>query len=400
MSLFCQTPLDIQEDKKMESHNFNNNLYGVDVAINAETGLPVLHELNGICSGMKGFRKLDLREQLDNNLADRIIKIADDKPIIMGVAQRALYKILKNKGTNVSKINPELPLTFGLEKKVNKCGFIYGSDPTLQSSFFYWTDKKGHQNKCANPLLLEWLVGSKLSQQVLLEKSEVSDSIPEGVFICNGESNWQEYVETSGHDTFVYKPLFGCQGRGIEILNREEALKVLEKDSILKTVLKTVGKIFTPIEYDQCSAPRKRPKALLQKFVKSKPVYCAETGNYHSASARIIHFNGAIEGYWRLSPKAVDDPNASEETKHVVNLSREGLAAPMSDKDKEILFPYADKVIAAFESQAKDLTFSSIKHFYKFRNDIYQALVEDGKVRKLTDYISNKEGPTPMRVFG
>jgi hypothetical protein len=384
----------------MDTNNFNNNLYGVDAAIDVETGLPVLHELNGICSGMKGFRELGLREQLDNNLADRIIEIADGKPIIMGIVQKAMYKVLKNKQIEVSKKDPDSPFNLNLEKKVDECGFIYGSAPSLQHSFFPLTDDKGYQDKCANPLLLEWIVGSKLLQQILLEQTAISDSIPKGVLICNGKSNWQEYVEISGHDTFIYKPLFECQGRGIKIMGKEEALEALEKDSILKTVLKTVGKIFTPIEYDQCSAPRKRPKALLQKFVKSKPVYCAETGNYHSASARIIHFNGAIEGYWRLSPKAVDDPNASEKTKHVVNLAREGIVAPMSDKDKEILFPYADKVIAAFESQARDLTFSSIKHFYKFRNDIYQALVKDGKVRKLTDYISNKEGPTPMRVFG
>jgi hypothetical protein len=386
--------------QQLSGNRFNNNLYGVDAAIDVETGLPVLHELNGICSGMKGFRKLGLREQLDDNLANRIIAIADGKPIILGVVQKAMYKTLKNKQIEVIRKNPDSFSALGLEKKVDKCGFIYGSAPSLQHSFCPWTDKKGYQNKCANPLLLEWLVGSKLLQQILLEQTDISDSIPEGVFICNGESNWQEYLESSKHDTFVYKPLFGCQGRGIEILSKEKALKALNEDSSVKAILKTIGKFFSPIEYEKYSTPNKSPKALLQKFVKSKPVYCKETGGYHSASARIIHFNGAIEGYWRLSPKAVDDPNASEETKHVVNLSREGLAAPMSDKDKEILFPYADKAVVAFETQARNLSFSSIKHFYAFRNNIYNALLESGKVGLLTDHIPETKKPLEISVFG
>ena len=59
---------------------------------------------------------------------------------------------------------------------------------------------------------------------------------------------------------------------------------------------------------------------------------------------------------------------------------------PLSDEDKEILFPFADRVIAAYEHELGDYAFNSPAHFIEFKQNLVRALQRGEEVSDLFDY--------------
>ncbi len=373
-------------------NQFNNNFYGVDVAIENTTNIPIAYEINGIQSGMKGFMRLGSYENLLDEIVTRIIESASGKPIILMKKSNIhfRYKNLKQRlEDNGIKTVTWKKNAFLLENYKIVQGEDYG---IIFGAGLDFPVHGKNPKRITNPGWLECLLAAKILQQVFLTKTSIAENIPAATFISKNQTSLDEFLSSmkdKGTDKFVYKPNFGAQGNGVRVISGDDARKTRENISSKswKGLFKQFEYIFyASVDNSLYGENYRTSEGMFQEFRQSKPILSSETGKYHSACARVIHFNGSIDAYWRLSPNSVDDHTATPEDKHIVNLSRDSLVEPMNDADKEILFPFVDTLIQEYETQLKPFLFKHPAQFARFKEKIYVTLFQGEKIEDLTQF--------------
>ncbi|NQV91396.1 hypothetical protein HQ489_02885 [Candidatus Woesearchaeota archaeon] len=387
---------------------FNNNFYGVDVAIENHTGVPLCYEINGIHSGMKGFKLLGTYDNLIETLVDKLIVASEGKPIVLmnrplaDVRRKNIKSKLEKKGVETIGCS-SMRLRDPKVVREDNHGIIFGTG--LDQLIYH-----GHHTTITNPLFLECFSSAKILQQLLLTGTDITTNIPTTAYIGNNHEVLDKFLvemEEKGVNKFLYKPNIGAQGNGVIILDKDKVKlinnKIMKKS--FRTIMTSINNYFLAAHDPSFfGEDAQKSVGLFQEFRQSKPILSSETGQYHSACGRIIHFNGSLDGYWRLSPVAVNDVTTSEEDRHVVNLARKSLVEPMSDSDKEILFPFADHLIQTYEHELKPFAFKHPGDFADYKSKIYNALFEGKDIGDLTTFYNlhhrNIISTKPQNLFG
>ncbi|MDP3734569.1 MAG: hypothetical protein Q8R37_05055 [Nanoarchaeota archaeon] len=224
--------------------------------------------------------------------------------------------------------------------------FYHGQNSTVINSY-----NQLLPHPLVNNYIAEEISRNKFFQYWLMKDSPVGKYFPPAALVGLGWGDENELRELQEKDTFfVIKPLLGCQGKGVRIINTYEIDRFMEQ----------IGPLTDKADHTTLSAAyfshiiNNRPflhylenyaaqgifafengMAVIQPFIRSKMEFNSET---LYSSIRAIICNGQfVDAYARLSP----DP--------VCNISRSAIGQPYYDDD---LPSFCSDVITALEEVA------------------------------------------------
>ena len=221
-------------------------LYGLDL-VQDQQGKYHLLEINGICSGMKGFEHI----YGDDRVEDQVYQMLEQR----------YGKLSVNDGVyQVMKFKKEHPFKFVWNNVKDKIPFLRKRDRSLQKLFSLPTARMDwllekiphptgrlfpfesyigqdsavlstHYNQelphpLVNPYLTEAIAYNKFFTYQVLKDSSISGMVPRSTLLGLGFTHEDELAELlDDHSSFVIKPILGSQGRGIEFILKEAAKK-------------------------------------------------------------------------------------------------------------------------------------------------------------------------------
>ncbi len=178
---------------------------------------------------------------------------------------------------------------------------------------------------------------------------------------CSGSATVGRFLRQSPSELFIRKPLLGSQGRGIEVLRRQDVeeywrrLERLEEQDAqsrdgLPLELRGVPQLLAAwaLSFDV---------NLLSELVPSRPLYCRQTGRLHHGCMRTValvegeaerglcvHFLGA---YWRLARVPVDGDGVLWE-RFVGSQSQGAFCEPVSAENLALVRPFVADVLQEY----------------------------------------------------
>lgn len=362
------------------------SLYGLDVIITKDGGR-FLNEINGILSGMNGFRQVYGDDRVEERVFDML--------------QNEYGTLTINDGTyRRNQFRKEHPLKFAM-------GYVLLRTPLIKRFFFLlnstlsskkaetdwltdriaspkpielpfdsydgqestvinaWNEELPHST--VNPVVAESISRNKFLQYLLLDNSEISETIPKSSLVGLGATNEDELGEmVSNYDHFVVKPILGSCGRGIRFLTKDEVDKKyihsrgpLDYIGPLESLLAMDGK-SPRIKYiedliEQGDFSFEPGVSIIQPFIDSKQV---DEGRETYSVVRAIVCNGKfVDAYQRTN----SNPR--------VNLSQGAIAASFNYDDDFVGF--CEKAIEVFEGRAKEYSPDSYKKI------LYQRYIDE-----------------------
>jgi glutathione synthase/RimK-type ligase-like ATP-grasp enzyme len=347
-------------------------LYGLDVII-AKNGHFYLNEINGVSSGMKGFREIygdnQVQEEVFRRLEERygFITVNDGSYALdqYRSAHPLRFKIAVFK-SRFKKYNPIRGVLASPKAFVDwmsedaLCSLDFGLPfPSYdgQKSTVFNLVNEVVPHPLINPYVNEAIAENKFLQYRLLKDTSLSAHIPKTALIGLGSTDEVALTDIlDSTELLVRKPVLGLQGKGVKFMERRRVLGYS----------KTRGPIFPgpffkdePLYVEDLVAGDNYSfepgLAIIQPFISSKRMIDAKKA--YSVVRAIVCNGHFVDAYLRVSPHKR------------VNLSQGALAHPLSDKDR--IGEFSERVIAIFERECRRYTENN------FKSTLYNAYFEE-----------------------
>lgn len=343
-------------------------LYGIDL-IQDQQGKYHLLEINGICSGMKGFEQIYGDNRVEEEVYHRL--------------QERYGKITINNGSYmIMKYKKEHPFKYGFFSVIDKIpllGKVIFREPrsvllSLPAARVSWMEEKisfthshvfpfeayigqesavisSHRNEelphpLVNPYLMEKIAKNKFFTYQILKNSELRDLISPSTLLGLGFTHEPELEEILGSAShFVIKPILGSQGRGVEIIDKKTAGEHQNTRGPAGYV--TVGRspLFPKLEpyyledfVQEDIFSFQAGLGIIQPFIDSRQAIGKK--RMYTSIRSIVCNEKFVDAYVRAS------------LQKKVNLAQGAKAFPCKDKDE--IASLSEKIVAVFEEQCMD----------------------------------------------
>jgi hypothetical protein len=355
------------------------SLYGLDIIVTKER-VRFLNEINGIMSGMNGFREI----YGDNRVEEQVWEMMQEKYGTLTVNDgtytrkrfRRNHPFLYLVSMIISKIPPLLK--YFLKKPVlssskAETAWLEDEAANLKLKQFPFETYVGQDSTvinmlnevlpdpCVNPVIAEAITKNKFLQYLLMfDVPEVADRIVKSSLVGLGATNeneLEEMLENGEH--FVVKPILGICGKGVRVLTKDEVsdeYRYSRGPTEYVNFLEGLLKIKTSkIEYIEDLIKKKdfsfeQGVSIIQPFIDS-----LENNEY--AVIRAIVCNGKfVDAYERrsLNPR--------------VNLSQDARAVAFDYDDEFARF--CEETVEVFERKASEY------QTYSFQRELYQKYID------------------------
>ncbi len=338
-------------------------LYGLDLVQDQE-GKYHLLEINGVCSGMKGFEHI----YSDNRVEDKVHELL----------QQRYGKLTVNDGTyRIMKFKKEHPFKYAWNKVSSNIPFLRKKNlallklfslPTARVDWLLETVPKStslsfpfesytgqesavlstmHYNEelphpLVNPYLTESIAANKFFTYQVLKDSSIKELVPPSTLLGLGFTHEEELAELlGGAPSFIIKPILGSQGRGLEFVTKDAAKQFqLSRSPIDLLNLRAVYAKPEDLLYVEDLIKVglfsfQHGLGLIQPFIESKRLF--EGMEKYSCIRAIVCNEQFVDAYLRVSPQKK------------VNLSQGAQAYPCKDKDE--IASLSEKIVAVFEEE-------------------------------------------------
>ena len=364
------------------------SLYGLDL-IESSEGRRYLMEINGIRSGMSGFKHIYGDDRVQKKVNAMLQKKYGRITVNDGTFSRGKsFKEHPVKSLLVQSLlkNPRLyrlffplpPILHSPQAEIDWLNEIPKKDKTGLEHFEIYEKYDGSESSVinifnelvlGNPVnnyVTEEITRNKFLQYVLLRNSEISEMLIPSTFVGLGithKNGLINLITSMENKKFVIKPILGSQGIGVEFLDRNMVSVLYEHDeqkiqyADSKSLL---GKLMKNKEYPEYLEDMVETDnftfeygiSIIQPFIESR-----KTDEKVYSSVRAIVCNGNfVDAYKRVSanPK--------------VNLSQNAAAIPF-DYDSSFA-DSCESIIGVFEEKSLEQNSNS------FRKDLYQRYME------------------------
>ncbi len=343
------------------------SIYGLDVLVDRQ-GKCHLSEINGICSGMSGFKKIygDSRVlwTVEDMIHDRHGEITVNDGTFLKRKFRKDHPIVNFflewfNGHNWDKLYNEHYEPLLVPDHLGKSIDIYkGQDSTVINSV-----NQVLPHPLVNPFVAEEITGNKFLQCLLLKDTEVGKFLPETKLIGLGTDEIELDEMLEKYKRFVLKPLLESCGEGIKVINREHVKQYMRgyriKDTssetkmplreLLDNLLLTMRLAICPWVIENRATTRDyafeeriwiaQPFIDTLQFVDDEEVY---------TSVRAIVCNGKfVDAYMRTGSIPI------------VNYSRNAAA---HEFEREGFPEFCEKVVSVFERECKKYSQDDFRH--------------------------------------
>lgn len=383
-------------------------LFGLDLIVNQE-GKPFLGEINGICSGMGGFRQI----YGDTRVEDKVYQMLSERYGILTVNDGSYQQ---------EKFKREHPLRHDWKKTVAKHPILrhlfdpppkvwYSEKALLQWYFDEVKDTKmvsvpfdvyrGQDStvmnvvndttlphSLVNQYVAEAITRNKFLQYLVLKKTPVQHVLPPTTLVGLGYINDAEIAQLlATNNFFIQKPLLGKQGQGVLVLDTRGVKKFEHLsgavypqpfDSIpLRELFKWKNPgTFLEDLIDKKDFSFEMAMGIVQPFIDSAREI---EGQHCYSSIRAIVCNGKfVDAYERYSPEKR------------VNLSQ-GAKARAYESDG--LAEFCEYVTATFERECAAL------HPDTFKQQLYSAYLEKGGRRRWKETFISSISETALKYI-
>jgi len=355
-------------------------LYGIDL-VRDQQGKYHLLEINGVCSGMKGFEKIygddRVEQQAYRMLQQRYgeitvndgsyarLQFKKEHPwqyaffsfffkfsLVQRLAAPKQSAILDSPEAFSDWLDEKVPL-LNVKTTSKKLSFepYIGQDSVVLNFFF--NEELPHP--LLNPYVTHEACNNKFFFHQLMKDSEAKEYILPSALIGLGFSHRPDLEEVleAGRKNFVIKPIMGSLGRGLRFIPRKKAKEYLSSrgPAIFSGIADStyiedlVEKGDFEFEYGL---------ALLQPFIDSRKTIEGE--EQYTCIRSIICNEKFVDAYMRAS------------SKKKVNLSQGAKAYPCPNKEEVAML--SEKVISVFEDRCVGYDASI------FNQELYQQYVE------------------------
>lgn len=337
-------------------------LYGLDLVQDWE-GRYHLIEINGICSGMKGFEHIygdnRVEEKVYQMLQQRYGKITinDNSYFLLQYKKEHPIKLRWKQFTaRFPFLQPKQKMPRVLSAPSARVDWLQERVPVSQYRTFPFESYVGqdsavlstHHNEelphpLVNPYLTEAIADNKFFTYQVLKDSSISGIVPKSTLLGLGfthEEELAELLETSS--SFVIKPILGYQGRGIEFILKEIAKKhqhsrgpVDVLDPIRSWHVKPENLVYVEDLVKLNFFSFQPGLGVIQPFINSRiPIGRKES---YSSIRAIVCNEQFVDAYRRISPQKK------------VNLSQGAQASPCPEKNE--IASLSEKIVAVFEEE-------------------------------------------------
>ncbi|HLD40526.1 MAG TPA: hypothetical protein VJB13_05310 [Candidatus Nanoarchaeia archaeon] len=337
-------------------------LYGLDLVLDQE-GKYHLLEVNGVCSGMKGFGKIygddRVEQQVYQMLQQRYGKITVNDGSYFRLEYKKKHPLKyrwakftakfpflgRKEKTPAVLLAPTARIDWLMEKIPVSHSRAFPFEPyTGQESGVLNLDNEELPHPLVNPYLTEAIANNKFYTYQVLKDSAIKDMIPKSTLLGLGfthEQELEEILQTASQ--FVIKPILGSQGRGIEIIPKRVAQRQqgtrgpadfrVKSDLPFKLI-----PLYVEDMIDCNMFSFEHGLGMLQPFIDSRQNIGGE--KMYTSIRSIVCNEQFVDAYVR----------ASDNKK--VNLSQGAQAFPLTEKDKEKIASLSEKIVAVFEEQS------------------------------------------------
>jgi len=344
-------------------------LYGLDIII-AKNDDFYVNEINGVNSGMKGFRDI----YGDNRVEEEVFRRLEEKQGLITVnnGTYAWHQYLRvhpisariaKLRSRFQKYNPirgvlasPKALVSWMSEDVKYSGDLNLPFPIYQgqeSFVFNLVNSRIVPHPQINPYVNEAIAENKFLQYRLLRKTSLASHIPKTALVGLGatdEKTLAEILDESWH--VVIKPILGIQGRGVKIITGKRAREFQQTRG---PVWDSVNPLYIEDLVEDDNLLFEPGLAIIQPFISSKRKI--DSKEAYSVVRAIVCNGHFVDAYLRVSPRKR------------VNLSQGAKAHPLSDKRE--IGDFSERVIAIFERECRKLDQD------KFRLNLYNAYFDE-----------------------
>lgn len=342
-------------------------LYGLDLMQDPQ-GKYHLLEINGVCSGMRGFEIIygdnRVEEKVHQMLQQRYGKVTLNDGSYARLQYKkehpvgyVWYSMLKKLGlfprqkpspffhfpsARVSWLNEKVPIStdhpFPLESYLGQESAVVS--PPLGADQYH--EKLPHP--LVNPYLTEAIAANKFFTYQVLKNSAVRDLIPPATLLGLGFTHEQELADLiEKYDSFVIKPTLGSRGRGLEFISKETAKihqhtrgPIQDVDALTSMYGKPEDLLYVEDLAKKDIFSFQIGLGIIQPFIPSAQLTDSETQVYQCIRA-IVCNERFVDAYARVSL-----------TKKA-NLAQGATPCPYTEKDE--IASLSEKIIAVFEEE-------------------------------------------------
>ncbi|MDO8556757.1 MAG: hypothetical protein Q7R96_06325 [Nanoarchaeota archaeon] len=353
------------------------SLYGLDILVEETSDQRHfwIGEINGINSGMKGFRAIygdrRVEEHVKHLLQERYTNIQTLLPYCPYFRQQERAPTKKSRQTHnnslreLRKLAREEKLHWlvkSLTHKINRKRRSTDLASTVAYQFPPYDGTGTHVINMVdvevsaipiNPWVTEAITSNKLLQYLLLKDTPLETHLPFTALIGYIEIQAQQELQQllqQPTKLFVIKPLDGAQGTGIQTLTRKRLERFAQKAPMIKGALeKDIQKEDYSFEYFT---------GIIQPFINTR-TFVNTLGKRGYGSIRAIICNGQfIDAYIRIS------------NERVANLARTAEACKLPETILEELKPFTENAIKIFEQETQPYTLQT------YKQALYKKLLE------------------------
>lgn len=336
-------------------------LYGLDL-VQDKQGQYHLLEVNGVCSGMKGFEKVygddRVEQQVYQMLQQRYGKVTVNDNSYFRLQYKKKHPLKYAWKLVISKLHlqrkQKVPRI--LSASTARIAWLQEKVPVSHSRIFPFESYIGQESAVlsvdyneelphplVNPYLTEAIAFNKFFTYQVLKDSEVKDMIPRSTLLGLGfthEKELEDLLESSSQ--FVIKPILGSMGRGIEMISRKAAQENrhsrgpadyhASSDIPLKLiplyVEDSIAEGMFSFEYGL---------GLIQPFINSQRSIQGE--KMYTSIRAIVCNEKFVDAYVRVS------------TTKKVNLAQGAAAYAVNQKEKAKIASLSEKIVEVFEER-------------------------------------------------
>jgi len=370
------------------------SLWGLDVIVNNEKY--IINEFNGVDSGMKGFEFIYGDKRVQNKVYEMLkekygyITINDGtysknklkkenfllylwKSVKEKVPNKIktlnsftkmvfLSRVLSSKKAEVDWINDKIKKFSG---SILSCFDIYtGQESTIFNKVNEVLDKKS-----INDYTAEELAKNKFLQYFTMKNTELKENFPESVLVGLGATDEKGLDNLlKKYDRFVIKPIIGSCGKGVRILNKNEAEKYkntsgpIDNISDFKIFMERIGvmriKYFQDL-IEEGDFSFEKGLSLIQPFINSEVSINGE--KFYSVVRAIICNGEFVDAYLRVSHNPT------------VNLSQDAKAVPFNYNG---FSEFCENAVHIFEKESQKYDPYTMKKF------LYNKYIKETRLKR------------------
>lgn len=338
-------------------------LYGLDFVKDQEGKFHLL-EVNGVFSGMRGFKQLYGDDRIEDQVYEMLQQRYGKITVNDGTYARMQYKkehplkfiwyslleklsFLQRKPTRSTILSFSTARTSWMDEKTShEQNRIFpfekylGQESTIISN--YITNNLPHPQ--VNPFITEAIAHNKFFTYQILKDSKIKEMIPKSTLLGFGFTHEQELEELlENHTHFVIKPILGSQGKGIEFIDQKTAQEHRGTRGPLETV-RVLDSTFNLLYLEDIIAEEnftfEKGLGIIQPFIDSKRIINRQKA--YSCIRAIVCNERFVDAYVRLS------------SGKKANLAQGAKAQACDEIEKEKIAALSEKVVAVFEEQCME----------------------------------------------